>query len=238
MKITFTGPSGTGKTTLRDFLATTFNLPVNPVGARSVAKDMGFERTYDVDRACGYCYVLEPRDRLGFAETRETFTHAEYALMCKPGEIGSCGRTDRTVRPLFQTKLAEAKIAWETSCASFVADRTPLDDLAYAMMHCPEVVTAEFRDRAFAHMRTYDLIFYTPLSTGQWLNSDPSRVAAAADPLYHWRFDTILRGLLAEARGRFAEARDLLPLRLLNMPGLGDRQDYLRETLIRWKRTR
>jgi len=51
MRIAFCGASGTGKTVLMNFVAETFKLEVNPIGARSVAKAMGFDSPYDVDAA-------------------------------------------------------------------------------------------------------------------------------------------------------------------------------------------
>lgn len=51
MRIAIAGASGTGKTTLCNALAQRYSLPVNPVGARSVAKAMGFDNPYDVDAA-------------------------------------------------------------------------------------------------------------------------------------------------------------------------------------------
>lgn len=50
-RIAFAGASGTGKTTLSTYLTETLKLPFNPVGSRSVAKAMGFESPYDVDKA-------------------------------------------------------------------------------------------------------------------------------------------------------------------------------------------
>lgn len=50
-RIAFAGASGTGKTTLMNAINETLKLPVNPVGSRSVAKDMGFSSPYDVDKA-------------------------------------------------------------------------------------------------------------------------------------------------------------------------------------------
>lgn len=50
-RIAFAGASGTGKTTLARHVADKFGLPMNPVGSRSVAREMGFESPYDVDRA-------------------------------------------------------------------------------------------------------------------------------------------------------------------------------------------
>jgi hypothetical protein len=51
MRIAFMGASGTGKTTLAKWVSETYGLPINPVGSRSVAKAMGFESPYDVDKA-------------------------------------------------------------------------------------------------------------------------------------------------------------------------------------------
>lgn len=51
MRVAFAGASGTGKTTLAEYVAETWHLPLNPVGSRSVAKAMGFDNPYDVDAA-------------------------------------------------------------------------------------------------------------------------------------------------------------------------------------------
>lgn len=51
LRIALTGASGSGKTTLANFLSEKFALPINPIGSRSVAKAMGFESPYDVDKA-------------------------------------------------------------------------------------------------------------------------------------------------------------------------------------------
>jgi len=51
LRVAFTGAASTGKTTLMNFVAETFGLQPNPVGARSVAQAMGFESPYDADAA-------------------------------------------------------------------------------------------------------------------------------------------------------------------------------------------
>ena len=51
IRLCFSGASGTGKTTLATAVAGRRGLPLCPVGARSVAADMGFASPYDVDRA-------------------------------------------------------------------------------------------------------------------------------------------------------------------------------------------
>jgi predicted ATPase len=50
-RVAFAGASGTGKTTMSAWLSETLKIPFNPVGSRSVAKAMGFESPYDVDKA-------------------------------------------------------------------------------------------------------------------------------------------------------------------------------------------
>jgi nicotinamide riboside kinase len=51
VRIAIAGASGTGKTTLAQAIAERYSLPINPVGARSVALSMGFDNPYDVDKA-------------------------------------------------------------------------------------------------------------------------------------------------------------------------------------------
>lgn len=48
--IAFMGASGTGKTTLARWCEQTFELEMNPIGSRSVARGMGLESPYDVDK--------------------------------------------------------------------------------------------------------------------------------------------------------------------------------------------
>lgn len=50
-RVAFAGASGTGKSTLANFVAQELGLPINPVGSRFVAKMMGFDTPYDVDVA-------------------------------------------------------------------------------------------------------------------------------------------------------------------------------------------
>lgn len=51
MRIAIAGASGTGKTTLARAISEKYKIPINPVGARSVALEMGFDNPYDVDKA-------------------------------------------------------------------------------------------------------------------------------------------------------------------------------------------
>lgn len=51
MRIAFLGASGTGKSTLTQWISKEYSLDTNPIGSRSVAKMMGFDNPYDVDAA-------------------------------------------------------------------------------------------------------------------------------------------------------------------------------------------
>lgn len=51
IRLALSGSSGTGKTTIAEWAAKTYGLPINPVGARSVSQAMGFQSPYDVDKA-------------------------------------------------------------------------------------------------------------------------------------------------------------------------------------------
>lgn len=51
MRIAISGCSGTGKTTLARAISEKYGIPLNPIGARSVALEMGFDNPYDVDAA-------------------------------------------------------------------------------------------------------------------------------------------------------------------------------------------
>lgn len=151
MKIAFCGASGTGKSTIMDWLKT--RLPaydVNPVGSRSVALDMGYDNPYSVDAA---------------------------------------GK-----RSEFQDRLLKSKFAWEKSRASFLTDRTLVDNLAYTVMHKAESVTKEQLSIIREGMSKYDVVFYCQLGSFQNLNDDPARVS---DLVYHEIYDGIIRGFLA-----------------------------------------
>lgn len=90
IRLAFTGASGTGKTTLAKWASETYDLPLNPVGSRSVAKAMGFDSPYDVDKAGKRAefqrkLVKEKRaweDAHGsFAVDRTTLDNLIYTLM-------------------------------------------------------------------------------------------------------------------------------------------------------------
>jgi hypothetical protein len=51
LRIALSGASATGKSTLAKFISEHYDLPINPIGARSVAAELGFASPYDVDKA-------------------------------------------------------------------------------------------------------------------------------------------------------------------------------------------
>lgn len=51
LRVAFVGASGTGKTVLMQHVAEKYKLPVCPIGSRTVAKEMGYENPYEVDKA-------------------------------------------------------------------------------------------------------------------------------------------------------------------------------------------
>ncbi|CAB4203451.1 Fer4_NifH domain containing protein [uncultured Caudovirales phage] len=186
-RIAFAGASGTGKSTLAVALSQHLQLPVNPVGSRSVAASLGFLNPYDVDRASLESYErLSPDYPLGSV--------VELAM-----ENWRLDPSCRTVRSLFQAKLQTAKIDWENAARppGYVSDRTTMDDMAYALLHCPSVVDRAFIKRAREHLREYTHVIFCPLDSFYAHAGDPARVS---DIEYHYRYEAILRGLLADER--------------------------------------
>jgi hypothetical protein len=145
MRIAFTGPSGTGKTTLARAVSERYGIPLCPVGSRSVAEAMGLSNPYDVDR-------------LG-------------------------------LRSEFQRRLLGEKASWEARHERFVTDRTQLDNLAYAALHCAKDVDASFYEACFMATTRYKAIVHCSLHGFQHLGGDPARVT---NPIYHRLFESLL----------------------------------------------
>lgn len=91
--IAFFGASGTGKTTLAHWIEAEFGLPYLKVGARTVARDMGFDSPYDVD-AVGQRGAFQTRllaekrlkelDLRRFVTDRTYFDELAYSLLHDP----------------------------------------------------------------------------------------------------------------------------------------------------------
>lgn len=227
MRVGFIGASGTGKSTLVRLLQVKHpDVPVNPVGSRSVAKAMGFVHPagspqadegnpYAVDHASESIYLgalAISNDPLIAAHTARFVAPDASRSPLAPHQLKTC-------RPLFQARLQAEKIAWEAQADAFLTDRTPLDDLAYAILHCREVVDDAFIDRAFAAMSRYNVVFYCPLATFCNLDGDASRVAERA---YHRIHDAILAGLIEQH-----ERPDGSLIQALRDPSLAARQEIV-----------
>lgn len=180
MRIAFCGASGTGKTTLAKYLADRVELPFNPVGSRSTAAELGFSSPYDVDKACSKAYH---RALAGGGTAAEA---AERSL-----EVGC---TDHpTMRGEFQRKLQLAKIEWETANPDFVTDRSTVDDFVYCALHNYKAMDEGYLKRAQEHLKTYDIIFFTPMNAFHNVSDDPARLG---EKTYHKVFEDIADGLL------------------------------------------
>lgn len=75
MKIAISGASGTGKTTLARMISEHYQIPINPIGSRTVAKEMGFDNPYDVDKAG---LRVEFQEKLFDAKREWELTHDSF----------------------------------------------------------------------------------------------------------------------------------------------------------------
>lgn len=92
-RVAFAGASGTGKSTLSTWICEEYDLPLNPVGSRSVSLEMGFASPYDVDKAgrrqeFQRLLVQKKRawedDHLRFVTDRTTLDNLAYTALHDP----------------------------------------------------------------------------------------------------------------------------------------------------------
>lgn len=229
MRVAFTGASGTGKSTLAQWLARELNLPTNPVDARSVAKDMGFvdpmsgePRPYLVDKADIAVYRA-----LGGADDNDPEVKRRAAALA----LEEWTADSISCRHLFQDNLQKYKIEWESRHTSFVTDRTVCDNLTYAILHSLSTVTMEKFEQAYNAMQAYDFIFFCPVEVFYNTAADGARVT---DRAYHEAYECLLEGAIERALvgadyGWVSDYND--KIWYLNMPDLRDRQDFIREVI-------
>jgi predicted ATPase len=98
MRIALCGASGTGKTTLAKWLSEQYGFKLNPVGSRSVSKAMGFDKSYDVDKAGKRTefqrrLLIEKttweRDHDSFVTDRTTLDNLAYTTMHAASDVDS-----------------------------------------------------------------------------------------------------------------------------------------------------
>lgn len=200
-RIAFTGASGTGKSTLATWVADKLALPLNPVGARSVAKQLGFVNEagdpdpYQVDRANLLTYEMA----LAMGDSPEVAAAKACSAFAKNGQAAV------TCRELFQYRTLVAKIAWEEihHTSGYVTDRTTCDNLAYAALQNPRRCDAsDYRVKSLRHMRNYTDVFFCPIQSFHSLGDDTAR-----DPNkgYHHVYEMLLYGALSASLIPFHE---------------------------------
>lgn len=109
-----------------------------------------------------------------------------------PYDVDAAGQ-----RGAFQRRLQLEKATWEDERASFVTDRTFLDEMAYTMMHDVSAVTAAYYATAERGMARYTHVFVCPIDVFQKVGDDPHR---KKDPTYHRLFECALDGLLQKSQ--------------------------------------
>lgn len=186
MRIAFTGSSGTGKSTLSEHIAQVLGVPINPVGSRSTAKELGFENPYDVDRASLSTY------KACLAHDHENGFDPDVAAAAN-NAIGYFEDGEPTCRSIFQRKLQIDKVGWEINHPNMVSDRSTVDDFVYCALHDRTAMDEDYIKRAKRWLAEYDIIFFTPISTFHNLAGDPARLS---DMVYHVLFEDLAKGLL------------------------------------------
>lgn len=105
-----------------------------------------------------------------------------------PYDVDAAGK-----RAKFQRRLIMEKADWESSHESFVTDRTVLDNLAYAMLHCVEAIDDGLLAIVRHAAQRYTHVAYCPVDVFCNTAGDPARVAEMA---YQYVYDAAVFGLL------------------------------------------
>lgn len=107
-----------------------------------------------------------------------------------PYDVDSAGK-----RAEFQRRLIMEKADWESRFDSFVTDRTVLDNLAYAMLHCVEAIDDGLLAIVRQAAQRYTHVAYCPVDVFCNTAGDPARVS---DMAYQYVYDAAVYGLLTK----------------------------------------
>lgn len=114
---------------------------------------------------------------------------AKQMGFASPYDVDAAGK-----RAEFQQRLFSAKRDWENDHATFVTDRSYLDNLAYTCLHAPTLAKdTKFMSQVFDAMGRYTHLVFCPLGAFQDIGDDPARVSDAA---YHRKYEDHLVKLL------------------------------------------
>ena len=141
IRIAFTGSSGTGKTVLAKKLAELLGLPFNPVGARSVAQDMGFDTPYQIDqtgrrkefqqRLTATKVEWETKNE-SFGTDRSTLDNLAYDTLHSPLASDADGISQAVDQARTYTQVFFCPVA---SFINVVSDPARISNLAYQDMY-------------------------------------------------------------------------------------------------------
>jgi predicted ATPase len=140
---------------------------------------------------------------------------AQAMGFASPYDVDAAGK-----RKEFQRELLASKLIWETERESFVTDRTPLDNLAYTVMHGVDVIDDQMLAAAIAGLHRYTHVVFCPIDSHCHTGDDAARVH---DLTYHRIFECVISGLYTFAN-QHATFAPVFPTRTLFLPGLADRK--------------
>lgn len=185
-RIVLTGASGTGKSTLAQYLVQKTGLPLNPVGSRQVALEMGFVN----DKGEPEPYLVDRANLLIYESYLQDFDPRKSAraavLNYNPGSP--------TCRSLFALRLLEAKVKWENEVGAFISDRSTIDNLTYTALNGMKSLTEEYIDLALAHAKTYTASIFVPMSSFYHPGDDAARKVDGDQRAADRTFEALLLG--------------------------------------------
>lgn len=138
LKIAFTGPSGTGKTTLAKYLSEKTGIPFLPSSAGFILSDESKRSLSD-----NHGYSGEGHKNV----IQLSMANPNFALE-------------------FQTRLLDDRISFLSDKPAFIVDRCEVDNMVYFLMqsaiHNTDEVNHEFIKKAVGQLCKYDRVIYIP----------------------------------------------------------------------------